>query len=157
LTDVVPGDAGAFSAERCGFIRGEKLAQLVNEHGFKTVIGWFHGKGGMVSLLGMNDLLEVERMVDESHEYATLCMCAMSYHLSKSITSLLPVVGGEVDGIILTGGGAYWGKLVDDIKSRVAFLGIPVYVRPGENEMRSLAEGALRVMKGEETAHVYGE
>ena len=156
LHDVVPGDAGAFSAERCGFIRGEKLAQLGQVYDFKTITGWFHGKGGMVSLLGTNDLREVENMAESGDKQAVLCEQAMAYQLSKSIASLFPTVGGEVDGIILTGGGARWGKLVDDIKERLSYLNVPVHVKPGENEMQSLAEGALRVMNGEEEAHTYG-
>ena len=155
LHDVVTGDAGAFSAERCGFLRGEKLAQLCQQHDFKTVTGWFHGKGGMVSLLGTNDFRDVIKMIEEGNEYALLCEQAMAYQLSKSIASLFPTVNGKVDGIILTGGGANWEMLVTDIKERLEHLKTPIHVRPGENEMQALAEGALRVVSGEEKAHTY--
>ena len=155
LHDTVPGDFGALSAERCGFVRNKKLLELTREYDYKTIMGWYHGKGGMVSLLGTNDLREVERMVEEGDEYATLCAGAMAYQLSKSIASLFPTVNGDVDGVVLTGGGAYWGWLVDEIKKRVAFLNVPVFVKPGENEMQALADGALRVMRGEEIAHTY--
>ena len=156
LHDVVPGDAGAFSAERCGFIRGEKLAQLGQKYDFKTVTGWFHGKGGMVSLLGTNDFRDVETMIVAGDERALLCEQAMAYQLSRSIASLFPTVNGKVDGIILTGGGANWERLVADIQKRLEYLNVPFHVLPGENEMQSLAEGALRVVNGEEKAHTYG-
>ena len=156
LHDVVPGDAGAFSAERCGFIRGEKLAQLGQIYDFKTITGWFHGKGGMVSLLGTNDFRDVENMILDGDEQALLYEQAMAYQLSRSIASLFPAVGGDVDGIILTGGGAKWERLVADIKKRLSYMNVPIHVRPGENEMQSLAEGALRVVNGEEEAHTYG-
>ena len=155
LHDVVPGDAGALSAERCGLLRGKKLAQLCDQYGLKTVMGWFHGNGGMVSLLGTNDFRDVEKMIGEGDEYALLCAQAMAYQLAKTIASLFPAVNGNVDGIILTGGGANWKRLVNDLKIRLAYLKIPIYVRPGENEMQALAEGALRAMNGEEKAHVY--
>lgn len=155
LHDVVPGDACAFSAERCGPIRNERLLALRREYDEKTIIGWYHGKGGMVSLLGTNDLRVVEKMVDDGDEMALLCEEAMAYQLSKSIASLFPAVSGQVDGVILTGGGAYWRKLVSDIESRLNYLNVPIYVRPGENEMQSLAEGAVRVMNGDEIAHEY--
>jgi butyrate kinase len=155
LTDVVPGDAGTFSSERCGPIRGEKLLQLAQQYDFKTMSGWFHGKGGMVSLLGTNDLQEVERMVSEGSAEAKLCQDAMGYQLAKCIASLFPAVSGRVDGIILTGGGAYWRPLTDDVQARLAYLNTPIYVRPGENEMQSLAEGALRVCTGKEKAHIF--
>lgn len=155
LHDVVHGDACAFSAERCGHMRAERVVGFTKEYGADTVIKWYHGKGGMVSLLGTNDLRVVEKMVNDGDAYATLCAEAMAYQLSKSIASLFPAVSGKVDGIVLTGGGAYWGKLVEDIKARLNYLNVPVFVRAGENEMRSLAEGAVRVMNGEEKVHEY--
>jgi butyrate kinase len=155
LTDVVPGDAGAFSAERCGFMRSERLVQMCQQYGPETIIGWLHGKGGTVSLLGTNDLREVERMIKEGNDYALLCMRAMAYHIAKSVASLLPVTSGKVDGIVFTGGGAGSSILMDEVKSRLIFLNIPIYIRPGEQELQALAEGALRVMRGEEAVHKY--
>lgn len=155
LHDVVPGDACTFSAERCGFIRNERLLALSRQYDEKTLTGWYHSKGGMVSLLGTNDLREVEKMIESGDKDALLYQQAMAYQLSKAIASLFPTVDGQVDGIILTGGGAFWARLVQDVKRRLAYLPAPVYVRPGENEMQSLAEGAVRVMNGEEKAHVY--
>ena len=154
-TDVAPADACAFSAERCGFMRSERLVQMCQKHGCETIIGWLHGKGGMVSLLGTNDLREVEKMIEGGDEEALLYMKAMAYQLAKCVVTLFPVTSGDVDGIVFTGGGARWGMLMDEIKSRLSFLNVPVYLRPGEHEMQALAEGALRVMLGEEEAHIY--
>lgn len=80
---------------------------------------------------------------------------AMAYQLSKCMCSLLPAVDGELDGIIITGGGAYWKRFTDDVTERIRFLKVPVYIMPGENEMQALAEGAVRVGNGEETAQRY--
>ena len=43
------------------------------------------------------------------------------------------------------------------MKANLEPLGVPVFVRPGENEMLALAEGAYRLMNGEEQAHIYEE
>lgn len=153
--DVVPGDACTFSAERAGFMRAEKMVQLVDQYGVKECTGWLHGKGGMVSLLGTNDLRDVEKMIQDGNEWALRCTQAMAYQLVKCICSLLPVVDGKLDGIVITGGGAFWQRLTDDVTARLAFLNVPVSIQPGENEMQSLAEGALRVMRGEEQAQKY--
>lgn len=157
LVDVVPGDAGTFSSERCGPLRAEKIVELAQTHDAKEIRGWFHGKGGMVSLLGTNDLRDVEKMIADGDEYALLCEQAMAYQMAKAISSLVPAAEGELEGIILTGGGAFWDRLTDDMKKHLAPLGVPVYIRAGENEMLSLAEGAYRLMNGEETAHIYEE
>jgi butyrate kinase len=46
--------------------------------------------------------------------------------------------------------------LCKKITKRVEFIG-PVLVYPGEDEMQSLAEGALRALKGAEKAKIYEE
>jgi len=157
LVDVVPGDAGTFSSERCGPLRAEKMVEICAKYDAKTIRGWFHGKGGMVSLLGTNDLRDVEKMIADGDEYALLCEQAMAYQMAKAICSLVPAAEGELDGIILTGGGAFWDRLTDDMKKNLSAINVPVYIRAGENEMLSLAEGAYRLMNGEETAHIYEE
>ena len=81
-------------------------------------------------------------------------MQAFSYQLAKAIGSLATVVGGKVDRIVLTGGMAYASYVVEPIIERVSFIA-PVTVVPGEEELEALHAGALRVLRGEETAQVY--
>ena len=157
LYESCPGDMGTFSSERCGPLRAEKVVEMAQTYDAKTIRGWYHGKGGMVSLLGTNDLRDVEKMIADGDEYALTCEQAMAYQMAKAIASLVPAAGPDLDGIILTGGGAYWERLTDDMKMYLAPLGVPVFIRAGENEMLSLAEGAYRLMNGEETAHIYEE
>jgi butyrate kinase len=63
-------------------------------------------------------------------------------------------VKGRVDQIILTGGIAYSQMLTDRLREYVVFIA-PVTVIPGENELQALAEGAFRVLSGEEQAKEY--
>jgi butyrate kinase len=44
--------------------------------------------------------------------------------------------------------------MVDAIKERVSFIA-PLVVYPGEDELLALAEGAIRVLDGEEEAKIY--
>ena len=64
------------------------------------------------------------------------------------------VLKGEVDAIVITGGVAYSEKLCHWIEERVAWIA-PLIVYPGEDEMLALAEGALRVLRGDEPVQVY--
>lgn len=157
LTDTIPTDFGSFSSERCGNIRSARVLDLCREYGTDMVKSWFNGKGGMVSLLGTNDLREVEQMIADGDKFALRCEQALAYQLCKLISSLLPVVNGKIDGIVMTGGGAYWERLMQDIQKRLDYLNVPFYIRPGENEMKALSEGAVRLMEGKEKAHIYGE
>ena len=63
---------------------------------------------------------------------------------------------GHVDGIALTGGMANSQSFIETLAPWIEFLA-PVFVEPGEREMEALAQGILRVLEGEESAHVYDE
>jgi butyrate kinase len=44
--------------------------------------------------------------------------------------------------------------VVEGVRRRVAWIA-PVAIHPGEDELRALCEGALRVLAGEEPARAY--
>ena len=64
------------------------------------------------------------------------------------------VLKGEVDAIVITGGLAYSDVLIPWIRERVEWIA-PLLVFPGQDEMLAMAQGALRVLRGEETAREY--
>ena len=64
------------------------------------------------------------------------------------------VLEGHVDAILLTGGLAHDGRFTSWISEMVEFLA-PVRIYPGEDEMKALAEGALRVLQKSEEAKRY--
>ena len=64
------------------------------------------------------------------------------------------VLNGKVDQIILTGGIAYSPVVVNAIKEKVQWIS-DVTVYPGEDELLALAQGAIRVLNGEEDAREY--
>lgn len=61
---------------------------------------------------------------------------------------------GDVDAILLTGGIAHSKRVTDFIADQVDFIA-PIYVYPGENELRSLAENALAVLRGDRQPKEY--
>ena len=93
-------------------------------------------------------------MIKAGDKYAKLIYETMAYQISKEIGAASAVLKGDVDAIILTGGIAYDTEFVSWIKERVAFIA-PVKVYPGENEMKALVQGVLRVLKGEEQLKSY--
>jgi butyrate kinase len=112
------------------------------------------GKGGLAAYLGTSSAIEVEKRIANGDDQAELIYQAMAYQIAKGIGELATVVNGKIDAIILTGGIAHSKLLTSWIAERVSFIG-PVEIVPGENELESLALGALRVLRGEEQAHVY--
>ena len=64
------------------------------------------------------------------------------------------VLKGRVDQIIVTGGIAYGADIVAALKERAEWIA-PFTVYPGEDELLALAQGALRVLNGEEEVKSY--
>ena len=77
----------------------------------------------------------------------------MILQTAMDIASLAAVTYGTVDKIILTGGIAHSKSFIEELKKRVDFVA-PVSVIPGTYEMEALAGGVLRVLHGEEEAHI---
>ena len=107
-----------------------------------------NGSGGLMSYLNTSDLREVEAKIDSGDKKALHYFDAMCYQVAKEIGAMAAVLRGKMDGIVLTGGMANSQRLVQTIKNYVSFLA-PIYVYPGENEMKALALGALRALHGE--------
>jgi len=158
MIDVVSDDGGPFSPERSGCLPTRNLVKLCysGKYEQKDMQKLLRGKGGLLAHLGTDDVRQVEAMVNNGDEHARLIYFAMAYQVAKSIGELATVVGGDVDRIILTGGIAYSEMFTGWIREKVQYIA-PVEVLAGENELESLAYGALRVLKGEEEAREYVE
>ena len=156
MVEIVSDDEGAFSPERSGGLPARSLIKMcyTDNNDYPTMYKHLRGKGGLVSYLGTNDAREVEKMIADGNEYAREIYEAMAYQISKGIGELAPVVDGQIDGVIITGGMAYSKMLTDWIVKRVSYLG-KVKIIAGENELKSLAMGGLRVLKGIEKAHTF--
>jgi butyrate kinase len=79
----------------------------------------------------------------------------MAYQIAKAVADMAAALRGKVDTVLLTGGMAHAPWLVAEVRSRVAWIA-PVEAYPGEDELLALAEGAWRVLSGEEPARLYG-
>lgn len=147
---------GPFSPERSGGLPVGDMVKLCfsGEYTHADLKKKIKGHGGLVAYLNTNDGREVSKMVEEGDKKAELVYKAMAYQVAKEIGSCSTVLKGKVDGIILTGGLAYDKELVKWISDSVEFIG-KVIVYPGEDEMSALAEGGLRVLRGEEEPREY--
>ena len=147
---------GPFSPERSGGLPVGGLMRLCySDELTKEEIGKrIKGNGGVVAYLGTNDIREVEEMISNGDKKAELIYDAMVYQICKEIGAYATVLKGDVDAIILTGGIAYSSSIREKIEDKVKFIA-PVKAYPGEDEMIALAQGGLRVLRGEEEALDY--
>ncbi len=155
INNALNGD-GPFTPERCGTVPVTQLLRLCysGKYTYEEMKKKIKGKGGLVAHLGTNDARKVLKMIEAGDRHAKLIFEALTYQVSKWICKMATIFKGDVDAIVLTGGLAYSEWVVSSIRERVEFLA-PVEVIPGGDEMRALALGALRVLRGEEKAKVY--
>ncbi|WP_026505545.1 butyrate kinase [Butyrivibrio sp. NC3005] len=147
---------GAFSPERANGLPALALVNLCfsGKFSYEEMKKKIVGGGGFNAYLGTNDMREVNKMCDEGNEKAKLIREAFIYQICKNIGACATVLKGKVDQIILTGGIAYGKNVTDAITERVEWIA-PVTVYAGEDELLALAQGALRVMNGEEAVKEY--
>ena len=155
VNNAIDGD-GPMTPERTGCVPYLPLVhRLANgECTLEDIEKLPSSSGGVKAYLGTSDMREVEARVLAGDEEAALVFDAMAYQIAKAIGAQVAVLEGDVDAILLTGGLAYSELFVKAVVRRVCRLA-PVEVFPGEDELTALAEGALRVLRGEEQARVY--
>lgn len=156
IADIINDEDGPFAPERAGGLPSQALVKYMGETGISTkdMLKKMKSQGGLVAYLGVNDSREVEKMIREGDEQAKLIYDAMALNVARKIGEEAATVAGDVEAIILTGGIAYSEYFTSEIKKNVEWIA-PVIVYPGENEMESLALGALRVLRGEEEAREF--
>jgi butyrate kinase len=151
-------EEGAFSTERSGSVPAMELVRLCysGRYTLKQVETMLTREGGLISYLGTGDLREVEQRIEQGDQQAELVFRAMVYQIVKEIGAMSCALRGRVDAILLTGGMSHSQRLTEAIIASVSWIA-PVKVFPGEDELRALAEGALRVLRGEEPGREFGK
>lgn len=158
IIDVITADGGPFSPERSGSVPLNYIVDMCfsGEYSRKEIKKKIAGQGGIKAYLGTSSCVEVEKRIADGDELAKKIYEAQAYQIAKGIGELSPTLQGDIDAIILTGGVAHSKMLTDWIIAYVGFIA-PVVVLPGENELESLAAGALRILEGKEPAKPYKE
>lgn len=158
IADVNDGllGMGPFSPERAGALPLQGVIDLVRDKGYDEAKRIFSRESGFVGYFGTSDLRDVEAKIENGDAQAKLIFDAMVYQIAKEIGAMAAALSGKLDGIVITGGLIHSERLLTSLTARIEFLG-PIHLHPGEEEMLAMAEGAMRVIRGEETAKSYGE
>lgn len=147
---------GPFSPERSGTVPVGDLVKLCfsGKYSQNEINSMIKGKGGLISYLNSNDVMLITKKIKAGNKKAKFILEAMAYQISKQIGEGATVLKGNVDAIVLTGGISHSHYIVEMIKDRVSFISL-VMVYPGEEEMLSLCQGVLRVLRREEEEKTY--
>jgi len=147
---------GPFSPDRAGALPIGALVKLCysGKYTERELTTRLSKESGLKAYLGTSDLIEVENMIDGGDANAKAVFEAMAFQIAKEIGAMFAVLQGSIDGIILTGGMAHSRMLLDEIEQYIGHLG-RIFERPGELEMKALAEGVFRVVDGKEAPKEY--
>lgn len=154
IVDVTADDSGPFSPERSGSVPLLSFLELMNTFKKEEIKKKIRGEGGLKAYLGTGNCREIGRLISGGDLFAQKVYQAQAYQIGKAIGEMSAVLKGEIDGIILTGGMAYSEKMIAMISNYIAFLA-PIRVYPGERELEALALGGLRLLRDQETPHVF--
>jgi len=149
VNEALSGE-GPFSPERSGTLPAKSLVDLCfsGKYSHEEIKKMITGKGGYVAYLGTNDAYEVEKRATSGDSKAKLIQDAMAYQVAKDIGAMSTVLKGKVDAILLTGGIAYGKPFVESVSERISHIA-PIFVYPGEDEMKALAMNGLMVLQGD--------
>ncbi len=150
------GGYGPMSLERAGTVHAWDLIDLCfsGTYSRKEIERMVVGEAGVAAHLGSRDFRKIVERIHSGDVKAKLIVDALAYQIAAEIGSRAVNLYGKVDAVILTGGLANSAYLCDLIRDRVSWISEVICV-PGEDELRALAEGAYKVLSGEEEAHVY--
>ncbi|MDR1731466.1 MAG: butyrate kinase [Synergistaceae bacterium] len=151
-------DFGPFSPSRTGGLPAGELARLCfsGRYAQKDFNRLVVSGGGVRAYLGTSDMREVGAKIKNGDEQAGLIYRALAWQVSKEIGAQAVSMGEPVDIILFTGGVAYDSDFVSLVEERVQWIA-PCLIYAGEDEMLALAQGALRVLNGDEKAKNYGD
>ena len=151
--DIARGE-GPMAPTRCGQIAVADVIDLCEKNGCEVTRLLVTKTGGLTSLLGTSNGIEVRERINAGDRKAEAVWNALVYQIAKYIGSMAVVLEGKADGILIGGGMAHDTKLIDEIRRMCGFLG-DIYVYPGEFEMQAMAQGAIRVLSGQEKPRHY--
>ncbi|WP_301098857.1 butyrate kinase [Otariodibacter sp.] len=155
ITNGLEGD-GPFGLDRVGTLpAGDWMRYCLSGEKTKDELkNIINGGGGILAHLKVRNAIEVEKMIEDGDEHAALIFHALAFQVGKGVGAASAALGAKPDGIIVTGGLAYSKRFIDHLMPMIEWMA-PVYIWPDDNEIESLAFGALRGLKGIETIYSY--
>ena len=154
-TDALLGE-GPFSVERAGTIASERIIEMCIDQKLsrEQITQILTKESGFKGYLNETNLQAIYNMINNGDKKARKVLSAFVIQVVKWIGSMVALLKGKVDNIIITGGMANSESLMKEISLYVENFA-PITIIPGELEMEALAAGAIRVLSGQENFKIY--
>jgi butyrate kinase len=150
-------ERGPFSLVRSGSLPAAGIIRMAYSGGWSRVdlIKYVSDSGGMKSYTGTDKLSEVTSRAEDGDALSGLVVRGMAYQIAGEIAAQATVLGRKPDAIVFSGACAQNRVLMDMLRDRVAWITDRVIVVPGEDELAMMADLALKILDGDETARSY--
>jgi butyrate kinase len=109
--------------------------------------------GGLMSYTDFpnGNLDGVISLMEGGDVYSSLLIRAMTYQIASEVASQAVTLRGRVDAIVLSGECAENAAFVEMLREKISWISDTVLIFRGEDELAMIANGALRVLRKEET------
>lgn len=153
--DVLNGD-GPMAPNRSGYVPLLPVIKMCfsGKYSEKDMKNKVSKTGGLVSLLGTDNMFEIKSRIAKGDKWAALVYENFAYQLAKYIGSYACVLEGKVDAIVMTGGVSNDEDFISNVKKYAGWIA-PLIVYGGDFEMEALASGAIRALSGQEETKEY--
>ncbi len=153
--DVLNGD-GPMAPNRSGYVPLMPVVKMCfsGEYTLDDMKKKISKTGGLLGLLGTDNMIEIRRRIAEGDKWAELVAHNFAYQLAKYIGSYACVLEGQVDAVVMTGGVSNDPEFIADVKKYAGWVA-PFIVYGGDFEMEALASGAIRALTGAEKTKEY--
>ncbi|MBO4834489.1 MAG: butyrate kinase, partial [Lachnospiraceae bacterium] len=148
--DVLNGD-GPMAPNRSGYVPLLPVIKMCysGKYSLDDMKAIVSKKGGLLGLLGTDNMLEIKDKIKDGDAWAELIYRAFAYNLAKYIGSYACVLEGKVDAIVMTGGVSNDEGFIANVKQYAGWVA-PFIIFAGDFEMEALANGAIRALEGSE-------
>ena len=142
------GGDGPFTPTRMGTMAVTDVLRLLYDRGKDEIRSLCSQTGGLSSYFGTSNSDTIHARVEAGDPEACMVWKTMIYQVCKCIGSMAAVLKGNVDAIVLTGGLMRFSDVLEMITDYCGWIA-PITSYPGEFEMEAMADGAVRVLRGE--------
>ncbi len=140
---------GPFTPQRSGTLPAGDLVRMAfsGRYSEEEMLRMITGEGGLKAYTGTSDMRALEKRLENESEVRK-AVDAMIYQTAKYAGEMAVVLRGDVDAIIITGGLAYSGYIIENLLPWLQWMA-PVAIFPGENELAALAYNGWLVWTGQ--------
>ncbi|MDR1514847.1 MAG: butyrate kinase [Synergistaceae bacterium] len=153
-------ERGPFSPARSGSLPAAEVIRMAYSGMWSKIdlMERAYYSGGLLSYTGApdGDIDAVISRMEEGDVYSSLLIRAMAYQIASEIAAQAVVLKGRVDAIVFSGSCMENRIFAEMLREKISWISSKILTYRGEDELAMISDGALRVLRNEETPRSCG-